>query len=73
MTGQVVSVAGLDDIVRDATGRYLAPPQPVEPGSRPAGPWSMNSTICLWCDGDNPKRLIVRHSICPTCAKGWES
>ena len=70
--------------VRDASGRYIAPPQSPAPAPRPAGPWDANAAaaapaplrvICAWCpdfDRTAPINAGATHGICPTCAKGWK-
>lgn len=82
----VVSVFGIDDIIRDASGNYIAPPQPVI-YPRPDGPWNQNApvqvvetvdVVCAWCpdfDASDPKNANVSHGMCSTCLEreslGW--
>jgi hypothetical protein len=33
------------DVIRDASGRIIAPAQPQQPAPRPAGPWDRNGVV----------------------------
>ena len=66
------------DAIYDASGRYIAPPQPVL-YQRPDGPWNQNvanqvvetvDVVCSWCpdfDASDPKHANASHGMCATC------
>lgn len=63
----------LDEAIRDASGREIAPPQFVI-DDRPQGPWDRNHAtiklVCCWCNPPHVMREGIEPASHGACAKG---